>query len=193
MLNVPCSGRATLATACRLLLLAGLLVMLNGCSPPFNWRESRPDSQGFVVLMPARTAQMSREIDLDGLRVTMVMTGARVDSSLFTVGRVELPREAMGERDRALGAMHAGMLRNLAASTTAERVIELPVVDASGRILARTPALRLEAQGQVGSERVRMVAIFVARGERLWQAVAIEPVPGGEPSATMIDSFRLLE
>ncbi len=193
MLNAPCSGRATFASACRLLWLTGLMVMLNGCSPPFNWRESRPDAQGFVVLMPARTAQMSREIDLDGLRVTMVMTGARVDSSLFTVGVVELARDAIGERDRALSAMRAGMLRNLAASTTAERAIELPVIDASGRTLARTPALRLEAQGRMGGERVRMVALFVARGERLWQAVAIEPDPGGEPSATMIDSFRLLE
>lgn len=193
MLNAPSSGRASLASACRLLWLTGLLVMLSGCSPPFNWRESRPEAQGFVVLMPARTAQMSREIDLDGVRVTMIMTGARVESSLFTVGMVELAQDAISERDRVLGAMRAGMLRNLAASTTAERAVELPVIDASGRTLAHTPALRLEAQGLAGGERVRMVALFVARGNRLWQAVAIEPAPGGDPSATMIDSFRLLE
>jgi len=193
MLNAPSGRLASFAAAHRFLWLTAISLMLAGCSPPYNWREIRPEAQGFAVLMPAKTAEMSREIDLDGLPVTMSMVGARVEASLFTVGVVELARDAIGQRERALTAMRVGMLRNVTASTTAEREFELPVVDASGRVIARTPALRVEAQGRVGGRPIRMSAVFVARGERLWQAVAIEPDPGGEPSVTMIDSFRLLE
>jgi hypothetical protein len=193
MLNAFRGGQASLAAAIRLLWLTAISLMLAGCSPPYNWREIRPEAQGFAVLMPAKTAAMNREIDLDGLRVSMSMVGARVDASLFTVGVVDLDRDAIEQRGRALTAMRVGMLRNVAASTIAERAIELPIVDASGRTLSRTPALRVDARGRVGGQPIRMSAIFVSRGERLWQAVAIEPEPGGEPSATMIDSFRLLE
>jgi hypothetical protein len=193
MLNPFCGGVVSFAAAHRLFCLIAVSLMLTGCSPPFNWREIRPDGHGFAVLMPARTAELSRDIDLDGLRVTMTMTGARVDASLFTVGLVELGRQATARSEGTLAAMRIGMLRNVAASRSTERAIDLPVSDASGRMIARTPALRVEALGRVGDRPIRMIAIFVARGERLWQAVAIEPEPGGEPSITMIDSFRLLE
>jgi hypothetical protein len=193
MLNSFCGGVASRVAARRFFWLTALILMLTGCSPTFNWREIRPEGQRFAVLMPARTAEMSREIDLDGLRVTMAMTGARVDASLFTVGAIELSQEAAGQRDRALTAMRVGMLRNLAASSPVERAIQIPVIDASGQRVGQASGLRVDARGQAGGRPVKMTAIFVARGERLWQVVAIEPESGGEPSATMIDSFRLLE
>jgi hypothetical protein len=193
MLNSFCGGVASWAAARRLFWLTALTLTVTACSPPFNWREIRPEGQRFSVLMPARTAEMSREIDLDGLRVTMAMTGARVDASLFTVGSIELAPAVAGQRELALNAMRAGMLRNIAAPNPAERAIQIPVIDASGQRLGQAAALRVQAHGQAGGRAVTMTAVFVARGSRLWQAVAIEPGAGGEASTTMIDSFRLLE
>lgn len=174
-------------------LLALFVLGLTACTPAFNWREVRPEGLGFVVLLPDRPASLSREIELDGVTVTMTMTGARIDRSLFTVGMVELPPTALEHADRALAAMRAGMLRNIGAQRADERTVKLSVADPSGRVLERQPGVRLEASGTVNRQTVRMTAVFVARGPRLWQVVAIEPEGRADQAATMIDSFRLLE
>jgi hypothetical protein len=173
--------------------LALFVLSLTACTPAFNWREVRPEGLGFVVLLPDRPASLSREIELDGVTVTMTMTGARIDRSLFTVGMVELPPTALEHADRALAAMRAGMLRNIGAQRADERTVKLSVADPSGRVLERQPGVRLEASGTVNRQTVRMTAVFVARGSRLWQVVAIEPEGRADQAATMIDSFRLLE
>jgi hypothetical protein len=175
------------------LLLTAFVLCLTACTPTFNWREVRPEGLGFAVLLPDRPASLSREIDLDGVPLTMTMTGARIDHSLFTVGMVELPPTALEHAERAVAAMRAGMLRNIAAQRSEERAISLSVTDPSGRVSERQAGVWLEASGTVNRQAVRMTALFVARGPRLWQVVAIEPEGRADQAATMIDSFRILE
>jgi len=173
--------------------LTAFVFCLTACTPAFNWREVRPEGLGFAVLLPDRPASLSREIELDGVPLTMTMTGARIDHSLFTVGTVQLPPTALEHAERAVAAMRAGMLRNIAAQRSDERAISLSVTDLSGRVSERQAGVRLEASGTVNRQAVRMTALFVARGPRLWQVVAIEPEGRADQAATMIDSFRILE
>jgi hypothetical protein len=193
MRNLFQADSAASARSLGLAVLIGINFWSAGCTPRFNWREIRPEGQGFAVLMPERPASLSRDISLDGLTVTMHMTGARIDHNLFTVGHVVVDAADPAVPTRALAAMHAGMLRNIAAPAASERSVSLAVVDPSGREVGRHPALRVDARGQVGGQPVRMQALFAARGVWLWQAVAIQPEARFAESETMLDSFRLTE
>jgi hypothetical protein len=173
------------------LALAGLLA---ACSPEFNWRETRSLEQGFSVLLPGRPASMSREIDLDGLKVDMTMTGARVDRALFTVGvvRLEAAPDMAATHAKALSAMRVAMLRNLGAELQPGVPIRVGLFDLSGTPKGAVDAIAVEARGQVTGEPVIMQAVFVAYREQLWQAVAIVAPAQAQQARTMLDSFRLL-
>jgi hypothetical protein len=173
------------------LALAGLLA---ACSPEFNWRETRSLEQGFSVLLPGRPASMSREIDLDGLKVDMTMTGARVDRALFTVGvvRLEAAPDMAATHAKALSAMRVAMLRNLGAEPQPGVPIRVGLFDLSGTPKGAVDAIAVEARGQVTGEPVIMQAVFVAYREQLWQAVAIVAPAQAQQARTMLDSFRLL-
>lgn len=173
------------------LALAGLLA---ACSPEFNWRETRSLEQGFSVLLPGRPASMSREIDLDGLKVDMTMTGARVDRALFTVGvvRLEAAPDMAATHAKALSAMRVAMLRNLGAEPQPGVPIRVGLFDLSGTSKGAVDAIAVEARGQLTGVPVVMQAVFVAYREQLWQAVAIVAPAQAQQARTMLDSFRLL-
>ncbi|MBU6187733.1 MAG: hypothetical protein KGR68_00320 [Betaproteobacteria bacterium] len=173
------------------LALAGLSA---ACSPEFNWRETRSLEQGFSVLLPGRPASMSREIDLNGLKVDMTMTGARVDRALFTVGtvRLEAAPDMAATHAKALSAMRVAMLRNLGAEPQPGVPVRVGLVDLSGTAKGAVDAIAVEARGQVTGEPVIMQAVFVAHREQLWQAVAIVAPAQAQQARTMLDSFRLL-
>ena len=165
---------------------------VSACSPEFNWREARSIEQGFMVLLPGRPASMSREIDLDGLRVTMTMTGARVDRALFTVGAVQLDSDDAALRDRALSAMRIAMLRNIGAEPRAGAAMRVGLIDGAGASLGAVDAIAVEAQGTASGEPVVLQAVFAARRDRLWQAVAITPPAQSAQARTMIESFKVI-
>ena len=138
---------------------------------------------------------MSREIDLDGLKADMTMTGARVDRALFTVGVVRLEAAApdmAATHAKALSAMRVAMLRNLGAEPQPGVPIRVGLFDFSGTSKGAADGLAVEARGQVAGEPVIMQAVFVAYREQLWQAVAIVAPAQAQQARTMLDSFRLL-
>ena len=74
------------------LLLATLAVasVLSACSPKFDWRDYRsPDAQ-FTALFPGKPAVLTREIDLDGKKVSLTMTASEVDGNTFAIGSAVL-------------------------------------------------------------------------------------------------------
>lgn len=66
-----------------------LLALLAGCTPGHDWREVRNSDAAFVVLMPAKPSTLTRQIDLDGVKVSMTMTAAEIDTVTYAVGSVE--------------------------------------------------------------------------------------------------------
>jgi len=179
-------GRAALAaTACAFALAA--------CTPDYNWREIRQPADGYQVMLPAKPASMSRSINLDGLAVTMTMTGARVGDQTFTVGAAALPAGDAATRDKAATAMRAAMVRNIGGRETALAEVRVPVVDVAGRPGASQPAARIGAEGRVGDRPMHMSAQFVARGSRAWQVVFIGPADDAGHAQQFLDSFRIVE
>ena len=159
-------------------LVLGLLLALGACHPAYDWREIQETEAGYRILLPARPVSMSRPIDLDGVAVTMSMTGARVDEALFTVGSVALPSASEPAREHATQAMRTAMERNVQGHETKATQIEVPLIDAAGR---------------VAGEPSHMSAPFVARGDRAWQGVMIAPASDPQAARLFHESFRIAQ
>lgn len=203
-MHLSCSGVPQVEQSRRSVLRCLIAVMASAvggvaCTPAFNWREVRNLEHRFSVLLPARVAQMTRTIDLDGVALEMTMVGARAEQALFSVGAATLPRDDAALREHALAAMRTAMLNNIAARQfpdpargPASRARAVKMTDASGAVVGAQDGIGIEAAGRVAGEAVVLHAVFVARGERIWQAVAIVPPGLSEQAQTMLDSFRII-
>mgnify|MGYP006277254511 CR=1 FL=1 len=188
----PCIHRAGRLRVRALIGGLALAGTLSACSPEFNWRELRSPDQGFIVQLPGRPATMTRSIDLNGVKVDMTMVGARVDQALFTVGSVELETADASLRERSLAAMRIAMLRNIGAEPVPGAPARVGLVDIAGASRGAIDAITVSASGQVAGAPVLLQALFAARGNRLWQAVAIVSPAQELQARTMLDSFQVL-
>jgi len=171
-------------------LLAACLAA--ACSPEYNWREIRPDGDGFAVTLPAKPASMTRTVHLDAYDLPMTMHGARVGDVAFTAAVARLPVDDAGARERVLAAMQAGMLQNIGAADARREAGALELKDPSGALVARVPVVRVEASGKAQGTPVTMMAGFAAHGPRAWQWMVIGPAPDRDHAKTFLDSFRLV-
>lgn len=172
-------------------LVLGMLLVLGACRPAYDWREIHETDAGYRILLPAKPVSMTRPIDLDGVSVTMAMTGARVDQALFTVGSVVLPSPDDQARAHATHAMRTAMERNVQGHETQSTQVEVPVIDAAGRVVGTVTGAHVEVEGTVAGEPSHMSATFVARGDRAWQAVMIAPSADPEAAKLFHESFRI--
>ncbi len=184
-------ARRALAAFARLLALA-LGLALAACGPDYNWREVRPAGEGYQVLLPGKPADMQRPIDLAGLQVRMTMHGAQAQGAAFVVGSVHLPDASAETRHKATEAMRYAMVRNIAGTERDATAVTIPVIDAQGRAIAQAPAMRVRAEGRVRDKPTTLVGVFVARGDRAWQAVAVGEGLDVEQAGTFVESLRLV-
>jgi hypothetical protein len=162
----------------RIAAFAWLASSLAACMPEYNWRDVRFEAQRLVVTLPGKPAELSRPIDLNGIRATMTMHGVKVNDLSYTLAWVNTPDATESTRDKMLDAMRAGMVRNVGAAVADIKAvnIQIPVTDASGKAGMQMPAMRLSAAGKASATKapaLRMEALFVARADRVYQFVVI--------------------
>jgi hypothetical protein len=165
------------------LALAAALA-LSACSPTYNWREVRGQDAPFVVLLPGKPATHAREIDLNGLRVTMSMTATEVDGVTFAVGSVQVPEQAAVQP--ALSAMQTALLRNIDGTVRQEKSLPASV----GTIAP----VEIEARGTArNGQPILLFARFTARGTRVYQAIVVGNEKSVSPEAvdTFMTSFKV--
>lgn len=169
--NIPWRASALLA-----------LAMLCACSPRYNWRESG-DGAHFAVLLPAKPANATRTVDLDGPRVEMSMTAAEAGGATFAVGTAELADAAAA--GRALDAMAAALLNNIGARTQ-------PSARLPGNTEGFARVLELQAQGAAGGRTLRLAARLLARDRRVYQLLVVgdEQAFTDENLETFFGSFK---
>lgn len=172
MHNSPHLVRRAACVACCLLLLA--------CSPKFNWREVHGSAAPYVVALPAKPATHARQINLNGIPLTMTMTGAEVDNVTFAVGTAELPDAA--QATHALGSMKTALVRNIGGTVTEEKASAPNVAPIMLEVEASAPA-----GGRV------LLARFIARDRHIYQLVVTgrESDVSREAADTFFTSFRL--
>jgi hypothetical protein len=157
---------------------------LLACSPKYNWREVRGEQASFVVLLPGKPASHSREIDLNGIKVTMTMTAAEVDGVIFAVGSAQLPDQAAPQA--ALQSMKTAMVRNINGTIRNEK----SPAAAPGVV----PDIDIEAVGTARNGRPALLfAHFAAKNQRVYQAVVVgrEQSVSRDAVDTFMSSFKL--
>ncbi|HVL74621.1 MAG TPA: hypothetical protein VM406_01285 [Noviherbaspirillum sp.] len=166
--------RRAAAAACCVLLLA--------CSPKFDWREVHGSAAPYSALLPAKPATHARDINLDGLPVTMTMTGAEVDSVTYAIGTIELAEPAQAAH--ALNAMRTALVRNIHGTVTQEK---------SSAPADGTTMLELEANGPLPQGRRLLQARLIARERHVYQLLVVgdERDFSREAADTFFTSFRL--
>lgn len=165
--------RAAVATCC---------IMLLACSPKFDWREVRGSAAPYLVTLPGKPATHARDINLNGLPVTMTMTGAQVDDVTFAVGSVELPDQAQSAH--ALAAMRTALVRNIDGTVIEEKT------SAKGNGPA---VIEIEASGPMQDGKRLLLARFVAKDRHVYQVIVVgnESDVSREAAETFFQSFEL--
>lgn len=153
-----------------------LVWTLTACSPKFDWREVRGSDAPFSVLLPAKPASFSREMELDGVKVNLHMTAADADGLSFAVAYAKL--DDAGKSAGVLAAMKAGMLKNIQANASKELNQSGTDIEASGN--------------RQDGQPVKLVGRFVARGAWVYQIVVIGRDKALTPEVvdTFLTSFK---
>jgi len=169
-----------------------------GCTPDFDWRDTRAAGGEYWVQLPAKPAVMTRRIHLERFEVDMTMQGARAKENAFTVAMVPLPAQpaqAAGlTQERILAAMREQMLRNIGAPPdTPSQPAAVAVVGADGRKNGTAQWEAIAARGTGRHAAMELRGRFgLWRGNAL-QIVAVGPDLDPEQASYFLDSLRLIE
>lgn len=169
----------TLAAAC----------VLTACSPKFDWRDYRsPDAQ-FTALFPSKPAVLTREIDLDGKKVSLTMTASEIDGNTFAIGSAVL--DSAEQAQAALPAMQTALLKNINGTVRSEKSASAASSTAAGS--HQRSSLSIEATGTQQGKPVLLVGRFVAQDKRIFQVIILgeESKLSRETIDTFMDSVKL--
>jgi hypothetical protein len=192
IINLRCRRLYTRIAACVIVLLNA--AVLAGCMPDFNWRDVRFDEQHLVLTLPAKPDAMTRTIDLNGSKVSMTMNGVNIKDLSYTVGWVALPDSSNETRDKILGAMQLGMVRNLSGTVVASDEIKIALIDTAGKGAGSVVGRRVVASGKAptssNKEPIQLNAVFVAHRQWAFQIVAIGSESAFKNSAASAESAK---
>jgi len=169
----------------RLLLACSILALL-ACSPKFNWREVRSKDAPYSVLLPAKPSTFARPIDLDGTPLTMTMTAAKVDDTVFAVGSAVVPDAAKAQA--ALTAMKTALVKNINGTVRAEKATA-----AAGGTQGLSASIDVEAVGTTpGGKPEILYGHFVSKDKEIYQVIVMGPekAVSRENAETFISSFK---
>lgn len=163
--------------------------VLSACSPKFDWRDYRsPDAQ-FTALFPGKPAVLTREIDLDGKKVSLTMTASEIDGATFAIGSAVL--DTTEQAQAALPAMKTALLKNINGTVRSEKSASAASSTAAGS--HQRSSLSVEATGTQQGKPVLLVGRFVAQDKRIFQVIILgeESRLSRDTIDTFMDSVKL--
>lgn len=126
---------------------------------------------------------LTREIDLDGKKVSLTMTASEVDGNTFAIGSAVL--DSAEQAQRALPAMQTALLKNINGTVRSEKSASAASSTAAGSHQRRS--LSIEATGTQQGKPVLLVGRFVAQDKRIFQVIIL-----GEESKVVARHHRHL-
>ncbi|WP_257572743.1 hypothetical protein [Janthinobacterium sp. UMAB-56] len=162
---------------------------MSACSPKFDWRDYRsPDAQ-FTALFPGKPAVLTREIDLDGKKVSLTMTASEVDGNTFAIGSAAL--DSTEQAQAALPAMKMALLKNINGVVRSEKLASAASNTTTGG--HQRSSLSVEATGIQQGKPVLLVGRFVAQDKRIFQVIILgeESQLSRDTIDTFLDSVKL--
>lgn len=171
----------------RFLCFLAIVLPLAACSPKHEWREVRGSNAPFSILMPAKHASMVRDVNLGGVIVPMTMSAAEVEGVTFAIGHAVMADPAAAQA--ALAAMKTAMINNIGGAV---RDAAPSAAAPSANPAPQQAGGDIEAKGTVRGQPWLMKARFVARGQRVYQAVVMGPEKSfsREAADTFLESFK---
>ena len=163
--------------------------VLSACSPKFDWRDYRsPDAQ-FTALFPGKPSVLTREIDLDGKKVSLTMTASEADGNTFAIGSAVL--DSAEQAQAALPAMQTALLKNINGTVRSEKSASAASSTAAGT--QQRSSLSIEAKGTQQGKPVLLVGRFVAQDKRIFQIIILgeESKLSRDTIDTFMDSVKL--
>ena len=167
------------------------LLALIGCSPTYDWREIAPTDEPLALMLPAKPSALTRQINLDGVVVSMRMHGALVNQNSFTAAWAELDESMIdidkrpAFRRRALQAMQAGMTRNIAGTVESTHVRNVRLIDQASQPVGQVPGQLVKIRGTARGTATTLHGLFVGFGARVYQFVII----GNEVPRPQVETF----
>lgn len=98
-----------------LFLVLGVLLTLSACSPTLDWRTVRSDDLLYEALYPGKPSRAEKSIMFDGQKLTMTIEASKVETALYAVGVINIPKD-IGQKFDTNGFvkyLQTGMLSNL--------------------------------------------------------------------------------
>ena len=114
-----CSASSAITWSASMPVLA---LLLAGCTPSHDWRETRGDSAPYTVLLPAKPASQTRQIMLSGTAVAMTMTSAEVDHVTYAIGSVVTADPVAAKK--TMLAMKSALVGHVDGAVVKERAVE---------------------------------------------------------------------
>ena len=153
-----------------LLVLFGLL-LLEGCTPEYNWRELTVADDRAVVMFPSRVQTEQRTLRVDGLDLVFSLTSAAVDQSVFSVGYAPLNAALDSAQTERLVHMFATALAARVGQPLAPKALTGEVFELESVVAGQASRLL----GRVVTHRGMLIQVVVSGPKKsLSQEVATE-------------------
>lgn len=162
-----------------------LLCALPACSPQYNWRTVPNPDVGYTATFPDKPAQVTRELDLIGLTVSLTLQAARVEGAYFSVGTVPLQGDVQARSGALRDALALALANNISAGKP-----ELKQITWLGK---PTHEMSIAGTLPTGGEAFAHARFFEHQGF-LYQVLIVGPGQQANPDVltTWLGGFSLL-
>jgi hypothetical protein len=159
---------------------------LLGCSPAFDWRESRPADSGVALMFPCRPVQQERSVRMGDAVRPMVLHSCTAGGAMFMLATVEVGDPA--EVTSTLAAFRAQAAANVAGTASRQSAFTPPGATPN----PQSARMQIAGVRRDGRPVVAEAAFFV-RGLRLFEASVLgaEGAVGREAVDTFFGAIRL--
>ena len=168
----------------KLLAFPALGLLLVACSPPYNWREVRPEGTGLSLLLPCKPDKVQKTVTLGSTPVLLTLIGCDAAGATFAIAVADLGNAARA--GPVLAQWQNLTLANMKAAMPVKSSA-LKVQGASGAV----PPVLVAARGQrANGSTVNGQAAYFAQGSQVFQAVLYADKLAPDVSETYFSSLK---
>lgn len=152
------------------MMVVSVLMILQGCSPTFNWRDVHPAQTPLIALFPCKPDQDARMVSLAAKEVTLTMLACDAGGATFALAYADM--QDIANTGVALGQWKSATLATMRGHVSSE----LPFVLHGASVLP--PSVQVQARGtRPDGAPVALQAVWFVVGSQVFQAaVYADPV-----------------
>ncbi len=159
-------------------------LLLQACSPTFNWREVRVAETALIAMLPCKPDAVTRAVDMGPVNVEVHMQGCEAGKATFAVATALMPPQAP-PTNQMLAQWRAANLMAMQAGNP--QVAEQALTGLVGPLPQKVSATGMTGQGKSVESR----ALYFQQGNRLFYAVILADRVTPEMDESFFSGLRL--